>query len=169
MNLVIIVNRLLLFIWEGEFMSCIDENLIRSFIENPGQCLRGYPLDSVYPVYQWVDSPKSIEAAVWVADMYFRSPLDGARIAHAEGISCKNGVATILHIYVETDYVRLGIGRALVKYLADELKNRYRVRTLLFQERSPRPHDPDFFKALGAKEIPSDLYKTSDWELTISD
>ena len=39
MSLVIIVNRLPLFIWGDEFMSCVDENLIRSFIENPGQFL----------------------------------------------------------------------------------------------------------------------------------
>ena len=152
-------------------MSCVDENLIRSFIENPGQFLRGYPLDSVCPVYQWVDSMDSIDAGVLVADMYFRSPSDGARIAHVEGISCANGVATILHIYVEIDCVRRGIGRALVKYLSEELKNRYGVGALLFQERSPRPHDPDFFNALGAKEIPINpqLSKTSDWKLTISD
>ena len=132
-----------------------------AFNENPGN----YVFDFLSNGYVWPEMPASLSALVDVKDIFFKAAPTAQSFAYVQGVLCCGGVATINHLAVEVGYERLGIGRALVKYIARELSARYEIHSLLFTESHPRAHDKAFFEALGATGIPRPPMTTLDWKL----
>lgn len=148
-------------------MILIERDVILKFAcvfnENPG----GYIFGGKSSDYNWPDFSGSLDAFVDIRDMFFKMPPGAKNFAYVQGVFCHKGVAYINHLAVEVGCERLGIGRALVKYLARELSARYQVQTLLFTECHPRKHDKEFFQSLGAIGIPRPPLLTPDWRLPV--
>lgn len=142
-----------------------DENALMkislAFGENPGEYIFGYQSRG----YCWPETSGSPGGLIDVRDMYFKMPTDARPFAYVQGVICCEGVAIVNHLAVEVGYERLGIGRALVKYLVRELNARYQVHTVRFTESHPRAHDKEFFESLGATGILRPPLMTPDWEL----
>ena len=129
-----------------------------AFVASPGRFLRGAHRSS----YEWPQA--AIEGLppneFLPEDMYF--VVGGQQVAYVqrltiirEDIEIGSRRAIVGHIAVEVAYERRGIGRALVRFLQDELSRRYAVRCIDFDEDSRNwTAYPAFFAAIGTIPIP---------------
>lgn len=104
--------------------------------------------------------------------IYIRSL--GVQIGYVFGLSVdlSKHTATVEHFATESRVMRMGVGRKMALELGKRLKSEYAVKTIIFSEQSPRPHDANFFGGIGAVAVqkfvtPGVPYTAPDWHWTI--
>ncbi len=121
-----------------------EADVLAHFRDDPGRFLKGYS-ESDYP---WPAKAR------WFQDMYFRE--GRFDIGYIQRIASESKSRLIVgHFAIaEPRLARRGIGRAMAGWLRDEIGRRYpSIEELVFAETSLRPHDREFFEAIGARFV----------------
>lgn len=130
-----------------------DDQAISIFLKNPLTHLRGF--QGTDP---WDDSG--------CADIYVE--VGGRSIGYVHGITIFTHArqAEIQHIAIERGLERQGLGRHLALIVRAELARRYKVKEIIFMERSRRYDEagyPKFFSSLGARSNVRPGWAREEW------
>jgi hypothetical protein len=146
---------------EPEASTEIDaDKAITLFKENPS----AYFTSQQKP-YQWPDF--DVKDTRPVDFDLLRVQVGTHTLGFVERAQCFRGTAYIKHIAVSTDFAhkKAGLGYVIAKSFAEQLRERYQVNLIIFQEDHSKYVEsgyPKFFRNLGATPLPTGRHQRAD-------
>ncbi len=124
------------------------QEAVSILLADPGRCLRG-PCETEY---DWEI----------LNNMHFS--VRGRGMVYVEGISIarQSDVVKIHKFAVESDVLRLGIGRAMVHWLAEEFQSRFSAAAIEFEQENDTSY-PSFYRNIGAIAVPGPWTNKPGW------